>query len=225
MLAVPPVIPTENVAFVTRKPYVGFGTSTKAGYLVSDSVDSADAALTPERSPPGALVVSTSTTDEPSVCGGGVLVALGVLLRDVDRVGVPDTVDDRDGVGIGVSAADGDAETLSERDAPADGVCVSVIGGVCVCVGVGPAEGVIDRDIDLVFDGVGEGDGVREGERDSVGDREGVIVGDDESDGGGPVDGVGDAETAGAVITRTLLLTPSAMYRRPHAKAMPDGAL
>ena len=59
--------------------------------------------------PPGALVVSTSTTDEPTVCGGAdpvtliVSDAVGVALRD----GVRDGVEETDGVGVAVGPRTG----------------------------------------------------------------------------------------------------------------------
>ena len=105
--------------------------------------------------------MSTSTTDEPTVCGGADLDAVGVCdgdgvadgVCDFDGVAVGDCVFDgvRDGVnvavaegdcdGVGVSAPDGDTEGVPESGAPADDVCVPVGGGVGVRDVVGVRDG------------------------------------------------------------------------------------
>jgi len=71
---------------------------------------------TPLSTPPGALVVSTSTTVEPSTCGG---------CGDT----VPDTVGVTDPVPDGVSVCEG----VCDSDEPCDGVCdgVAEFDGVC----------------------------------------------------------------------------------------------
>jgi hypothetical protein len=120
-VAVPYDVLAPNDTFVSRKPYVGCGAITAAAHAV---VDIAYLAVfeTPERTPPGAVVVSTSTTVELPTCGccvaSGVrvnvavgevdlvAVTLGVCVSVIDGVALPDApelgVAVLDGVGLGV---------------------------------------------------------------------------------------------------------------------------
>jgi len=86
-----------KVTFVSVYPYVGFGDITAAAHAVADIAYLGDK-LTPDKTPPGALVVSTSTTVDPSVCGGGVTDGDGVKEGVPDLDGEPDGVPDGDGV-------------------------------------------------------------------------------------------------------------------------------
>jgi hypothetical protein len=69
--------------------------------------------------PPGALVVSTSTTVEPTTCSAAVGAAEplreGVGENDAVLLGV--AVGDRDGDGVGVAAAVRDGEEPPDNDA------------------------------------------------------------------------------------------------------------
>jgi hypothetical protein len=114
-VAVPYVVLAPNDTFVSRKPYVGCGAITAAAHAVVDIVYLA-VFETPERTPPGAVVVSTSTTVELPTCGCCVASGVGVKDGVGDDDGefdlvpepdgeldlVPDTliVGERDGVGV-----------------------------------------------------------------------------------------------------------------------------
>jgi hypothetical protein len=83
--------------------------------------------LTPLSTPPGALVVSTSTTDELTTCSAGDGVSDAVVVIDGDVVEVGEIVIEDDGVRV--------------ADDPPDGVCEfdGVFEGVTLGVGVGVA--------------------------------------------------------------------------------------
>jgi hypothetical protein len=95
---------------------------------------------TPERTPPGAVVVSTSTTVELSTCGCCVASGVGVKdsVGDDERDGetVPLGEGDAGIVGVtdGVTVKDFDAVPVPDAAAPVLGVCVGVYDG----------DGVID---------------------------------------------------------------------------------
>ena len=114
-----------KVRFVTRYPYDGFGTSTTAAHSVADKI-TRFVFETPESTPPGALVVSASTTVEPSVCGPGVLELVGVNVDDGVAVGVKDGVGDTDGVPEREGDCDGVPERVPDGVGDCDGVCVDV---------------------------------------------------------------------------------------------------
>jgi hypothetical protein len=79
-----------------------------------------------ESTPPGALVVSISTTDEPTTCGAAVGKADGEPVRvTVDvRVSVSDGVGERDGVAelVGDGVALGDVPNVGEGVRDGEGV-------------------------------------------------------------------------------------------------------
>ena len=114
-VAVPYTVLAAKLTFVSVKPYSGDGVSSAAAHAVVDIAKRA-VALAPLSTPPGALVVSTSTTAEPATCGAAVgkdeplpvgvgdtdLVPLGVGDTDVVPLGVGDFEPEDDGVGDGV---------------------------------------------------------------------------------------------------------------------------
>ena len=76
----PPPVRAANDTFTNVKPYVGFGATTAAAHAVADSENCVVAPTEAAPSwPPGAVVVSTSTTVEFSTCGNGVAESDRVL--------------------------------------------------------------------------------------------------------------------------------------------------
>ena len=146
-----PVVPGDRATdtLVTVKPYVGLDTTTNAAHRVADIVVSRVTDSGPVRLPPGALVVSTSTTVEPTTWGGdegvgdGVADDVSVGDGDVEDVPVGDGDADNVDVGLGVFVAEKVAGGVPDKDAPKDGVCVTVsaevVVGVTLGVGLGDA--------------------------------------------------------------------------------------
>jgi len=143
--------------FASVNPYVGFGAMTTAAHAVKDIAYFA-VADTPLSTPPGALVVSTSTTVEPSTCGCGVAGAVGVIDVVPELDGVIDAVGEGEREPVGVPLGDGDTGSV--------GVPVRVPDAVALDVGVALADGVcvpvLDRGAPplAVFDKVAGGEGV-----------------------------------------------------------------
>jgi hypothetical protein len=102
-----------NVMFDSVYPYDGFGAITAAANIVGDSVNLIVAVTVAASRLPPVLVVSTSTYEEPIVCGGAVGDGdAGTNVPDVDgvNVGVGDTVR----LSVGVPLDDG--VRVGERD-------------------------------------------------------------------------------------------------------------
>jgi hypothetical protein len=113
-----------NDTFISEYPYDGFGAITAAANIVGDSVNLIVAVTVAASRLPPVLVVSTSTYDEPAVCGGAVGDGdAGTNVPDVDgvNVGVGDTVR----LSVGVPLDDG--VKVGEEDG------LAVVGAVVGC--------------------------------------------------------------------------------------------
>ena len=137
-VAVPYDVLAANDTFASVKPYVGFVAITAAAHAVVDIAYLA-VAVTPAaaRMPPGAVVVSTSTTVELSICGCGVESGVGVKEGVGEADGEFDLVPDPEGV------FDIVPELLGDRENVGVGVWLVVAPelGVCVPDGVGLGDG------------------------------------------------------------------------------------
>ena len=136
-VAVPYTVLAAKLTFVSVKPYSGDGVSSAAAHAVVDIAKRA-VALAPLSTPPGALVVSTSTTAEPATCGAAVgkdeplpvgvgdtdLVPLGVGDTDLVPLGVGELEPVDDGVEDGELV--NDCVAADDEPAEADGVALGV---------------------------------------------------------------------------------------------------
>ena len=100
-----------NVMFDSVYPYDGFGAITAAAQIAGPIVNFTVAVTEDASRLPPVLVVSTSTYEEPTVCGGAVRdgdgVDRGVPDKEGVAVGVPERVGVSDGVPDTVRLLDG----------------------------------------------------------------------------------------------------------------------
>ena len=117
MVAVPKLVFAAKDTLTSVKAYAADGVKTAAAHAVVVGENCA-VPPTPESTPPGALVVSMSTTDEPTTCGAAVGIADGVPVRDTVEVRVPvsDAVGEREGVAelVGGGVALGEVPKVGE---------------------------------------------------------------------------------------------------------------
>ena len=130
MVAVPKPVFAAKDTLTSVKAYAADGVKTAAAHAMFVGENCA-VPPTPESTPPGALVVSRSTTDEPTTCGAADGSAEPLRDRVGDIEGVPLLVGDPEGVplrvgdadlvpdGVGVGERDGDGVPVC--DAPAEG--------------------------------------------------------------------------------------------------------
>jgi len=125
IVPVPYVVLAAKLTFDSVKPYRGDGVTRAAAHAVVAAIAYLCVPLTPLRTPPGALVVSTRTTVEPTTCAAAVGKAVPVTVGEGDWDAVFE--------GVGELVRDGVAELVcdgvDESEEPPEGVCE--FDGVC----------------------------------------------------------------------------------------------